>query len=102
MNWREIIKVRTTNGIEPYMISEFVSLFNTLISTSELAQGSFSINASVPTDLCVTLVWESALAKPEGSGLAHVLIQKLKEYGIVDHSVWIEKGSVRSAFREVA
>lgn len=95
MRWQEIIKVRTSEGIDSHMITEFLSLFETMLDSSELIQATVTRHASIESDLCVLLEWNSESVKTAGSSLALLLSEQLKKYGVVDHSVWVEKGSAR-------
>ena len=49
-------------------------------------------NASLPNDLMITLVWNKDRPKTWESDLALSLARELKQHGLVDHSVWIERG----------
>jgi hypothetical protein len=48
-------------------------------------------HAALETDLSIHLHWESGRFEQNGSALGLRLVQALKEFGWVDHSVWIEK-----------
>jgi hypothetical protein len=43
------------------------------------------------TDLSVHLYWNSDRPEQDGSALGIRLAQALKDFGLVDHSVWIGK-----------
>lgn len=42
------------------------------------------------SDMAVHLYWDTSKSEPAGSDFGQELIQLLKEYGLVNHSVWIE------------
>jgi hypothetical protein len=48
-------------------------------------------HAALETDLSVHLHWKSEHPEQNGSALGLRLAQALKEFGLVDHSVWIEE-----------
>jgi hypothetical protein len=49
-------------------------------------------HAALDTDWSVHLHWESERPEQNGSALGMRLARAMKEYGLVDHSVWIEEG----------
>ncbi|MDM8522759.1 hypothetical protein QUF80_05240 [Desulfococcaceae bacterium HSG8] len=89
MEWMEIIKVRTAGngqGID----NEFLEHAEGMMKSPGLSGVRVYAHASVSSDLMILLTWGTA-PQPWGSDLAHSLSQELKRYGLVDHSVWIEK-----------
>ena len=48
-------------------------------------------HAALEMDLNMHLHWKSKRPQPNGSALGLRLAQALKEFGLVDHSVWIEE-----------
>ena len=48
-------------------------------------------HAALETHLSVHLHWESERPEQNGSSLGLRLVQALKEFGLTDHSVWIEE-----------
>jgi len=89
MKWLEIIKVRSA-GESSRLREEFLL---------PVAQGSpdgrvkiqIYHHAALETDFSVHLRWESKRPEPNGSALALRLAQAFKEFGLVDHSVWVEQ-----------
>ena len=89
MNWVEIIKLRSA-GKGSGVLEEFL-LSMVKVSQSGLVEMKTYRHAALETDLSVHFHWESERAEQNGSALALRLAQALKEFGLVDHSVWIEK-----------
>jgi hypothetical protein len=89
IKWLEVIKLRSAakgSGV----LKEF------LLPTAEVAQrGLVEMknyrHAALETDLSVHLHRESEGPEQTGSALGLRLAQALKEFGLVDHSVWIEE-----------
>jgi hypothetical protein len=48
-------------------------------------------HAALETDLSVLLHWESERPEQNGSSLGLRLAQALKDFGLIDHSIWIEQ-----------
>jgi hypothetical protein len=48
-------------------------------------------HAALETDLSLHLYWSSEMPEPNGSALGLCLAQALKEFGLIDHSVWVEE-----------
>jgi len=90
MKWLEVIKLRSAgkgSGLpEEYLMS--IDKFN----QKGLVEINIYHHAALETDLSVHLHWESEQVEQNGSSLGLRLAQALKEFGLVDHSIWIEKG----------
>jgi len=89
MKWLEIIKLRST-GIEKSLLEEFLRSFM-LDQSGELIGIKTYRHAALENDLSVHLYWDSEKPKQEGSVLGLHLVQALKEFGMVDYSIWIEE-----------
>lgn len=50
-------------------------------------------HASVPGFFAVALLWDTESPQSEGSVLGQSLTQALREFGMVDHAVWIAQQS---------
>ena len=89
MKWLEIIKLRSA-GVEEGSLEEF------LRSLVKSGQGEESVeikiyrHAALQHDLSVHLHWESDRIEPNGTDLGLRLAQTFKEFGLIDHSIWIE------------
>lgn len=89
MKWLEIIKLRSA-GNNSGLLKELLLSIDRL-SQSELVEMKTYHHASLETDLSVHLRWESERPEQNGSALALRLAHALKEFGLTDHSVWIEE-----------
>jgi len=88
MNWLEVIKLRST-------VKGSALMDELLMSMSKAGQGGLVKmktyrHVALDTDLSVHLYWKSDRPEPNGSVLGLRLAQAFKEFGLVDHSIWIE------------
>ena len=90
MEWLEMIKVQMAGPGEKGTDTELLEQMRGLKSPG-LTDTRIYAHASVTNDLVITLTWGTDQPQPWGSDLAHSLIQEFRRYGLVDHSVWIER-----------
>jgi hypothetical protein len=87
MKWMEFIKIQTAS-------SDVDAKMLTLIEQFKGCQGLLEVNvfrhASVD-DCSLCLCWDTDAPEPQGSSAGLILYNTLKQYGLVDHTVWIEK-----------
>jgi hypothetical protein len=89
MKWIEIIKLRSAGkAFEPLMA--FLSAVSRN-GQSGLTEMKIYRHAAWETDWALYLHWESEKPQTDGSVLGIRLSQALKEFGPIDHSVWIEQ-----------
>ena len=89
MKWLEIIKLRSA-GKDSGLLEEFLLSIDKL-GQSGLVEIKTYHHAALETDLSVHLHWESERPEQNGSTLGLRLAQALKEFGLTDHSIWIEE-----------
>ena len=89
MKWVEIIKLRSV-GNAPEPLEAFVSTVSRN-GQSGLTEMRIYRHAAWETDWALHLHWESKKPLKDGSVLGIRLSQALKEFGPIDHSVWIEE-----------
>jgi hypothetical protein len=89
VNWVEIIKLRSA-GKTPEPLKAFLSAIgkNDRCGPKEVRVYR---HAAWDSDWSLHLYWESEKPLEDGSVLGIQLSQALKEFGPVDHSVWIEE-----------
>jgi hypothetical protein len=89
MKWIEIIKLRTAGGV-PESLKDFLSglLKN---GSPGPREAKLYRHAAWETDWSLHLYWESEELEKDGSKLGLRLSQTLAEFGLVDHSIWIEQ-----------
>ena len=93
MKWLEIIRLRGAGIEEEGLLEEFLHSFKTIRPdrSGELNAIKTYRHTAFENDLSVHLYWESEEPGKEGSGLGLRLAQALKEFGLIDHSIWIEE-----------
>jgi hypothetical protein len=101
MKWMENIKVRAAVRLEEKAAEEFVSMVKDIESPG-LDGVRVYLNVAFKGDISVQLHWDSEEPEYQGSFLGLKLEQAMKEFGLVDHSVWMEFGptSSRPSFRD--
>ena len=87
MIWMEFIKVQTAQSNVHEMLTSFVA---------ECRKCKGLLDAKVFThtmvdDCSLCLLWKTKQYDPQGSNVGLHLTNTLKKYGLVDHSVWLEK-----------
>lgn len=89
MKWLEIIKLRSA-GKDSGLLEELLLSIDKL-GQSGLVEVKTYHHAALETDLSVHLHRESGRPEKNGSALGLRLAQGLKEFGLIDHSIWIEE-----------
>ena len=89
MKWVEVIKLRSA-GKGSGVLEEFL-LPMAKVSQSGLVEMKTYRHAALETDLSVHLHWKSERPEQNGSALGLRLAQAFKEFGLTDHSIWIEE-----------
>jgi hypothetical protein len=90
MRWLEIIKLRSAGnhtGLPEGLFPEIANSHKNI----ELAEMRIYRHADLETDFSLHLYWESEQPEQTGSTLGIRLAHALKEFGLIDHSIWIEK-----------
>ena len=87
MIWMEFIKVQTSQSNVYAMLKNFVAECRK--SKGLLDAKVFSHTMVDDCSLC--LLWKTKRFDPQGSSVGMHLTNTLKKYGLVDHSVWVEK-----------
>ena len=87
IQWLEVIKLRSA-GKSSGLLQE-LSLSMARINQSGLVETRIFRHADLETDLTVHLYWKTEVLEPNGSTFGLRLAHSLKEFGLIDHSVWI-------------
>jgi len=89
MRWLEVIKLRSAGKDSELLKELLLSIDNS--SQSGLVEIKTYRHAALETDLSVHLHWKSEQPEQNGSALGLRLAQAFKEFGLIDHSIWIEE-----------
>jgi len=89
MKWLEVIKLRSTGNVSG--LPEELLLPVDKVVQSGLIEMKTYHHAALETDVSVHLLWESEQPEQNGSSLGLHIAQAFKEFGLIDHSIWVEK-----------
>ncbi len=93
MKWLEILELRTVDRNRELLELQLQKLINEVAKeTEKLAIKTFS-SAMINTDFSIHLFHDTKKVENNGSPLGLHLVSALKEFGLVNHSIWIEMHS---------
>ena len=89
MKWIEIIVLRSVNTNRKLLLSELKQL----IAQTDKENGRPEIivynRVLIDTDFSIQIIHDSVNVENSGSQLGLCLVAALKEFGLVNHSIWI-------------
>jgi hypothetical protein len=91
MNWVEIIALRSNGNIQQSVIQELLKLGADGDERNGLTGMKIYRNAWINTDISIHLHWKSTPTELRGSAMGLRLLYTLKEFGLVNHSIWVEE-----------
>lgn len=89
MEWLEIIELRTRGSNRELMESQLQALIDEVVMNAEKPAIKAYSHAMVDTDFSIHLFHESTIDH-FGSRLGLCLASVLREFGLVNHSIWID------------
>ncbi len=89
MRWLELIKLRGV-GIGEGLLEDLFREMNDAGQNRGLVEIKTYRHAALETDLSLHLHWESERPELNGSALGLRLAQALRDFGLIDHSIWVE------------
>ena len=93
MNWLEIIELRSVNRNRELLKSQLPNLINEVDKEAKKQAIKVYSRVIVDTDFRIHLFHNSNKIDNSGSPLGLRLASALKEFGLVNHSIWIEMHS---------
>ena len=90
MKWLEVIELRTVGSNREMLESHLQKLMHQRDEEANTQAIKVYSRVMVASDLSIHLAHDSRNAEPSGSSLGLRLASSLKEFGLVNHSVWIE------------
>lgn len=90
MKWMEFIKIQTASS---NVSAKMLTLIEPFKECQGLLEAKVFRHASVD-DCSLCLRWNTDSPEPRGSSIGFMLCNALKQYGLVDHAVWIEKETI--------
>jgi hypothetical protein len=90
MKWMEFIKIQTASSD---VAAKMPTLIEPFTGCRGLLEAKVFHHASMD-DCSLCLCWDTDAPEPRGSSVGFMLCSTLKQYGLVDHAVWIEKETI--------
>ena len=91
MKWLEIIELRSVGSNRKFLERELKSIVDELNKETEQRAIKVYSRVAVDSDFSIHLLHDSKEADINGSPLGLQLVSALKEYGLINHSIWVEK-----------
>ena len=93
MKWLEIIELRSVDRDRVLNELDPMSLVAGLEPGLRPQEIKVYVHGTVETDMSVNLIYDSESVDTRGSSLGLRLVSMLKEFGLVNHSIWVERNS---------
>ncbi|MFC2084834.1 hypothetical protein ACFLS9_07235 [Bacteroidota bacterium] len=90
MKWLEIIELRSVDSNRNLIESHLQKLINEVDKETKKQAIKVYSRVMIDTDFRIHLVHDSDEVSYNGSQLGLYLASALKEYGLVNHNIWIE------------
>jgi hypothetical protein len=90
MKWLEIIELRSVNRNRDLLKSQLRNLINEAEQEAKKQAIKVYSRVMIDTDFSIHLLHDSKKPENSGSPLGLNLATALKDFGLVNHSVWIE------------
>ena len=91
MKWLEIIELRSVGKNRKFLEQDLKSLIEELNKETEQRTTKVYSRVVVDSDFSIHLLHDSKEADINGSPLGFQLVSTLKEFGLINHSVWVEQ-----------
>jgi hypothetical protein len=91
MKWIEIIELRSTCNAWKELETILQEFIKQLAKETEEQKVKFYTRITMDTDFSIHLFHDSGKVENSGSPLGIKLVSALKSYGLVSHTIWIEK-----------
>jgi hypothetical protein len=91
MKWIEIIELRSAGNARKQLETHLQEFLDQVEKKVEKQTVKLYARMMIDTDLSVHLFHDSGTVKNRGSSLGIRLVSALKPYGLVNHTIWIEK-----------
>lgn len=90
MKWIEVIKISVAENRRAALEDQIKSLMKKLNGKGNAEDLKFYHNV-LDGDLSIHLCWDNGTPEPRGSKTGLCLTHLLREFGLISHSVWVEK-----------
>ncbi len=99
MKWIEIINLRSAGASRESIGQQVPRVVTELDRDNNLMSVKVYCQATIDTDMSIHLLFEATRPEVQPSALGQRLASALKEFGLVNHSVWIEQEEPRTQRR---
>ena len=90
MAWLEIIEIRVVGGNRELLISQLQDLINDMRKEADIQMVKIYKHVMLETDFSIHLFHDSEKPETGCSAICSRLVSSLKDFGFVNHTVWIE------------
>lgn len=90
MRWIEVIQLRTPHSKRVRLEEELAELLEEINRPNHHTSMRVYSREWVETDSCIVLFHDEEKTRIDGSRLGLNLVEVLKAFGMVNHSIWIE------------
>ena len=91
MKWIEIIELRSAGNTRKQLETDLQEFIEQVEKKTEKQTVKLYTRMMIDTDVSIHLFHDSSKVKNRGSSLGIRLVSALKSYGLVNHTIWIEK-----------
>ena len=91
MKWIEIIELRSPGNTRKQLETHLQEFIEQVEKKTEKQTVKLYTRMMIDTDVSIHLFHDSSKVKNRGSSLGIRLVSALKSYGLVNHTIWIEK-----------
>jgi hypothetical protein len=92
MKWVEIITLRVSGTVPSQLADEFLKELDKVSTTKNLEEIRMYRNSI--NDVSIHIHWKSEQEGQHKSAFGLTLSQALKDYGLLNHSVWLETAAI--------
>ena len=89
MHWIETVGLRTAGRDKEGAIKSLKQQLRNADHSERRVKIQIYHHATLETDLTIHLLWDSNKTSQRGSKLGLMLAEGLREFGMVDHAVWV-------------
>jgi len=93
MSWLEIIELRTVNSSHKKLESKIKKILEEFHETASSHMTKIYNRVGLNSDISIHIIHNSKNAEINGSIEGFQLVTALKEFGLTNHSIWIERSS---------
>ena len=91
MKWIEVITLRFARLLKESVVTELLRQVEQAEKDENLVEIKMYHHATVENDLSIHIHWESEAMNQLKSSLGLQLVHALHDFGLINHSVWIDK-----------